>query len=499
MEILNAILQSFTPWTLILTMGGTILGIIFGAIPGLNGTVGVAMLLPITYTMNTTDGLLVLSALYMGSTFGGSISAILLNVPGTGEAACTALDGAPLAKKGHACEALYYSIFASTIGGLLGVFTMFFFTRKLADLALKFSDAEMFLLCIAGLAVVAGLVGKNIWKGIFSCSLGLILACVGIDGWTSSIRFTYGIGSLRAGIDLVAVMVGLFAITEMLTLISNKDHDVTPGELPQMTGMLDALKTTLRHWVTLLKTGVVGTIIGILPGTGAAVGSFIAYGMVRSSKKQLDSTPYGKGNIDGILGPECANNAACGGSYIPLLALGIPGSATSAILYGAMCVHGLNPGPELFSANAPLVYTFMFGMLLAVILMCIFGATGVKLFARVLTVKVKYIVPVVLIFSLIGAYSIRNKVVDVFIALLFGVVGLLFKRFKIPVAPCVLGLILGGMGEKYLRYCMTEAEAADVNLFSFIVFRPISIAVIIFIAAILYFNVKSRANTVADD
>ncbi len=499
MEVFQIIFNSITPWILVLCMVGSIVGIVFGAIPGLNGTVGVAMLLPITYTLSPSDGLIMLSSLYMGSTYGGSISAILLGVPGTGEAACTSLDGAPLAKQGRACDALYYSIFASTLGGIFGTIIMILGTKRLADWALKFSDAEMFLLCIAGLAVVSGLVGKNVWKGIFSCSFGLALACVGLDGWTSSIRFTYGIGELRAGIKLVPVMVGLFAVTEMLTLLANKDQDVTPGELPQMTGALSALKTTLSHWTVLLKTGIIGTIIGILPGTGGAVASFIAYGTAKSSKKQLDPTPFGKGNIDGVLGPECANNAAVGGSYVPLLALGIPGSATSAILYGAMCVHGLNPGPELFSKNADLVYTFMFGMVLAVIFMCIFGVSGVRLFAQVLKVKVKFIVPVVLIFSLIGAYSVRNKVTDVLIAIIFGVIGIIFKRFKIPVAPCVLGLILGGMGEKYLRYCLTEATAAEVSLFQFIVFRPISIAVIVFIGLILYMNVKTHAQSVADD
>jgi len=499
MEIIQTILSSITPWTLVLCVLGSILGIVFGAIPGLNGTVGIAMLLPITYTLNPTDGLIMLSSLYMGSTYGGSISAILLGVPGTGEAACTSLDGTPLAQKGRACDALYYSIFASTLGGIFGTIIMIFFTKPLADWALKFSDAEMFLLCIAGLAVVSGLVGKNVWKGIFSCSLGLMLACVGLDGWTSSIRFTYGIGELRAGIKLVPVMVGLFAITEMLTLIASKDQNVTPGELPKMTGAFTAFKTTLKHWGTLLKTGIIGTIIGILPGTGAAVASFIAYGSAKSSKKRLDPTPFGKGNIAGILAPECANNAACAGSYVPLLALGIPGSATSAILYGAMCVHGLNPGPELFSKNADLVYSFMFGMILAILFMGIFGVSGVKLFAQVLKVKVKHIVPIVLIFSLIGAYSVRNKVTDVIIAIIFGLVGLIFKRFKIPVAPCVLGLILGGMGEKYLRYCLTEAEAAGTGLFQFIVFRPVSIVVIVFIALILYMNVKSHAQSVADE
>ena len=498
-EILQTIFNSITPWTFVLCVLGSILGIIFGAIPGLNGTVGVAMLLPITYTLSPSDGLIMLSSIYMGSTYGGSISAILLGVPGTGEAACTSLDGAPLAKSGRACESLYYSIFASTLGGIFGTVVMIFFTKKLADVALKFSDAEMFLMCVAGLAVVSGLVGKNIWKGILSCSIGLLLACVGLDGYTSSIRFTYGIGGLRAGIKLVPVMVGLFAITEMLTLLAGKDQNVTPGEVPQMTGAMAALKTTLRHWTTLLKTGIIGTIIGILPGTGGSVASFIAYGTAKSAKKKLDPTPFGKGNIDGVLAPECANNAAVGGSYVPLLALGIPGSATSAIMYGAMCVHGLNPGPELFSKNADLVYTFMFGMVLAVICMCVFGAGGVKLFAQILRVKVKYIVPVVLVFSLIGAYSVNNKIFDVVIALIFGVVGLIFKRFHIPVAPCVLGLILGSMGEKYLRYCITEAAAAEVDIFRFIVFRPLSIAVIVFIGLILYMNVKSHAQSVADD
>jgi putative tricarboxylic transport membrane protein len=488
LEILSLVAGSITPYTILFTSFGVVLGVFFGAMPGLNGPIGVAVLLPVTYSMNPINGLLTLSGLYMGATYGGSISAILLNCPGTSEASCTALDGFPLARAGRAREALYYSIVSSTIGGLCGVLVMIFCTPILAGLALEFGDAELFLVCVAGLAVVGSIMGKNIFKGFLAVSFGLLLGVIGMDPLGGSYRMTFGLSGLRSGIILVPVSVGLFAVSEMLTLLKPQKTE-TLSMAAEKTTVLDVLKATLRKYALVLKSALIGTIVGILPGTGGAIAAFIAYGSAKGAK--AEDVPFGEGNVGGIIAPETANNAAVGGSFVPLLALGIPGSATSAIIFGALMIHGLNPGPKLFVEHADITYTFMYGMLYTIFLMAVIGIAGVRLFSQVLKIQTRYIIPVVVAFSIIGAYSARNSLYDVGIALFFGLVGLFFKKARIPIAPVILALILGELAEKNLRICITTSAAKGISLFNFIVFRPISIIIIVFIALILYANFRT--------
>ncbi|MBS5589336.1 MAG: tripartite tricarboxylate transporter permease [Clostridiales bacterium] len=479
----------FSPMALLINLLGVVLGIIFGAMPGLNGVVGVALLLPLTYGLSPSLGLIMLSGLYMGATYGGSISAILLNCPGTGEAACTALNGSPLARQGRAKEALSYSVLASGFGGVFGVVIMMLFTPFLSQAALKFGPPELFLVCLGGLAVVGSLMGKSFSKGFISVAIGLVLSIVGMDAVSANYRFTFDNVNLQAGFDLIPVSVGLFAIAEMLNLICNQgDNSVISGKNHPFP-VLEGIRGVAKRWKLLIKSSIIGTIIGILPGTGGAIASFISYGEAKRTSKE--ASQFGKGAIDGIVAPESANNAAVGGSFVPLLALGIPGSATSAIIFGALTVHGMIPGPKLFSEHADVVYSLMLGLLVSTILMVVIGLLATPAFSKVLSVDIKLIIPAVLTFSIFGAYSARNSLFDVLVAVVFGLIGLVFKRFQIPIAPAVLGMILGSMAEKNLRRSLTIAAAKNSNIVSYILFRPISLVILILLILLVYGNFKT--------
>ncbi len=491
---LGGLASVLMPQALLINILGVVLGIIFGALPGLNGVVGVALLLPITYGMSPAHGLVMLGGLYMGATYGGSISAILLNCPGTGEAACTALNGNPLARAGKAKEALSYSAISSCLGGLFGVVVMGLFTPVLSKMALKFGPPELFLVCMAGLAVVGSLMGKSIGKGFFAVAVGLVLSIVGMDSMSVNYRFTFGNLHLQAGLSLIPVSVGFFAITEMLSMLCESGDSTVMDSKGDAFRVSEAFAETLRRWKMILKSSVIGTVIGILPGTGGAIASFIAYGEAKRTSKEAHL--FGEGSIDGIIAPESANNAAVGGSFVPLLSLGIPGSATSAIIFGALTVHGLIPGPKLFSEHADIVYALTAGLFLSTVLMGIVGLGGIRIFTQILKIKTKYVIPVVLAFSLVGAYSARNSMFDVMVAIVFGLVGLLFKRNQIPIAPVVLGMILGVMAEQNLRRSMTIATAKGTGIVTYILMRPISIVILVLLIILIYGNMKTalRAN-----
>ncbi|NEU31707.1 tripartite tricarboxylate transporter permease [bacterium LRH843] len=489
MDIYLVALQSiFQPLTILLILLGTLGGVILGAMPGLNGPIGVALLLPFTFSLDPASGLLMLGGIYMGASYGGAISGILLNTPGTAEAACTALEGYPLAKQGRAKEALYYAVLSSVIGGLIGVIALILFTPYLASFALKFGSPEMFLIALAGLAVVGSLTGKSLAKGLFAACLGILISMVGPDIMSGVDRFTFGFHSLRNGIPLIPVIIGLFAISEMIIQSNRKKGHITDAPF-QDTSVVHVLKSIIKKPMLVLKSSVLGTIIGILPGAGGAIASFIAYGEAKRASKRKDL--FGKGNVEGIVASESSNNSAVGGSLIPLLALGIPGSATAAIIYGAITIHGLIPGPRLFVNNPDIAYTFMIGMILTVVIMAIIGILGVPIFTKILKVNLIYIIPVVLVFCLFGAYSLRNSLLDVLIAIIFGALGVVFRKFSIPTPPIVLGIILGPLAELNLRQSLTFATAKGTSIFEYIFFRPLSIMIFILLLIIIYASVKN--------
>jgi putative tricarboxylic transport membrane protein len=489
--IMDAMAAAFTPLALLLNTFGVVLGIIFGALPGLNGVVGVAMLLPLTYGFSPVEGLVMLAGMYTGATYGGAISGILINCPGTGEAACTAINGNLLQKAGRGKEALLISIISSTIGGLFGAVVLLLFTPTLSKWALKFGYSEMFLISLAGLTVVGSLLGKSVSKGFFSVSVGLVFAITGMDTVSTNFRFTFHNMNLQAGVNLVAACVGFFAISEMLENLTSLQKKEESSVKSRNYGVMDAVAECVCRWKLTLKSCIIGTIIGIIPGTGGAISSFIAYGEAKRSTKEPEQFAKNEGSVDGIIGPQAANNAVIGGSFVPLLVLGIPGSSTSAIIYGALTIHSLIPGPQLFNKNTDIVYALMAGVILGVVIMAVAGITLNKVFEKILTVDMKYIIPAVMAFSIVGAYSARNNIFDILVAICLGVIGIFFKKAEIPIAPCILGMVLGNLTESNLRRAMTVAGAKNMSLFSYVMTRPLSIVVVLLVGLLIYTNVRN--------
>ena len=494
LEILSTI---FSFYNLLIITFGCLFGVMLGCIPGLNGGIGITLLLPLSFTMPPASALLLLGGIFMGSSYGGSISAILLNVPGTSEAYCTSLDGYPMARNKRGKEALYYAVLASCIGGFIGVFVLIAFSPVLADFALRFGPPEYFLVGCVGLTVVGGLAGKNFFKGIAAVCIGLILGMIGFDTVTGALRLTYGSKKLIGGIELMPVILGLFALTEMLLQINEVRHNKTTKRNTD-SGIQDLGKMSLgaavvncfRNKLILLKSSLIGTLIGALPGPGAAISSFLAYGEVKRSAID-DEIPVGEGNYKGILAAEAANNAAVGGGFVPMLSLGIPGTPTAAVIYGAMIIHGLQPGPRLFVDTPVIAYTFSYGMLLSVLLMGVVGIFCVPFFTKILKLDIKYIIVPVILCSILGAFSIRNSMFDVFVAIVFGFLGVLFHKFSIPTSPIVLGIILSGLIEKNFRLSITMAAAKHVGLFRFTFTRPLCLVILAVGILLVFLNIRS--------
>lgn len=482
-------LNLISPDTLFVVVAGTLAGIIVGVLPGLGGPTGVALLLPFTFSMTSANALLLLGGVYMGSSFGGSITAVLLNAPGTEAAAATTLEGYPLMKQGRAKEAIYIALSSSFIGGLVGVITLLFFTPTLARMALKFGPPEMLMLALTGLAIIGALAGKSLGRGFAAGAIGILLSTVGPDIMNASSRLTFDFFPLEGGISLVPCLVGLFAVSEMIFQALNV-HNTRLSEVPQQDITLThVFKFIFKRPFLLGKSSLLGTIIGIMPGAGAAVACFIAYGEALRTSKHPET--FGKGNPDGIIAAESANNAAVGGALVPLLALGIPGSTTCAILFGALTIHGLFPGPRLFLEHGDVVYTFMIGMLLTVFAMLAIGRYGATYFSKISVVPLKILVPLVLILCFVGSYSIRNSSFDIFLTVVFGIMGVIYKITHIPVAPTVLGLILGPICEVGFRQSLTIAKAQQTHVLQYVAMRPLTVILVALLALVIYTSIQA--------
>lgn len=487
----EVLLQLLHPTTLAICFFGTLVGIVLGAIPGMNGGIGIAVILPFTYSMSPASSLLLLGGMYLGSSFGGSISGILINVPGTAEAACTTMEGYPMTRQGRGREALYYSAVSSGVGSFIGILGLIFFTPLLAGLSVKFGPPEMMLLAFGGLTIVGSLSGANFIKGLMAAVIGLFLAMIGMHPVTGSMRFTFKQEVLQGGIGLLPAVIGLFAIAEMIEQGVNRLSDNKESEAitPINTGLKEVLSGLFsKHKKLLFKSSILGTFIGILPGTGAAIASFLAYGDARASSKEGG---FGKGNPAGIVASESANNGAVGGSLVPMLSLGIPGSATSAIMFGALTIHGLIPGQRLFIENGDIAYTFLIGMLFTAVFLVVIGIAGIPYFSHIVKIDISHIIPVVILISLIGAYSVNNSLNDVIVAAGCGILGVFITKLGIPRTPVVLGLILGGLVERNFGRTLAISKANDQNMVLFILSRPLSIGLLLLTAYLIYANIKA--------
>ncbi|WP_306110767.1 MULTISPECIES: tripartite tricarboxylate transporter permease [Roseovarius] len=488
-----------SPTNLFFIVFSVIWGIAFGSVPGLTGIVGVALLIPFTYAFESEQSLLLLGGVYVGATFGGSISAILFNTPGSPEAACTALDGYPMAKRGEAGKALGIALASSAIGGIFGTAVLMLLAPPMAQLALEFGPPEYFALAVLGISAIASIGGGSVLKGLTAGLIGLGIATVGLDPITGMGRYTFGNNMLLTGISFVPVIIGTFAMAEVLTRVGEGNKSSTA--ITDVSTKLPSRKEMKDSSGTLARSSVIGAIIGALPGVGATTASFISYSeAVRWSR---NPEKFGTGVAEGIAAPESANNSAVGGSMIPLLALGIPGSATTAVMLGGLTVHGIIPGPLLMEQNTRLVYSVFIAMMFANILMLAFGVRAARYFALILTVPYAYVGPAIIVMCMTGVYGLNGNMVDIGVMLAFGVVGVLLRVMKYPVASFIIGLVLGPIAEKSLRQGLI---IADQNYLEFAA-RPITAALLLLsLASLLYgfygqyklARERRNATTVAD-
>lgn len=490
---LGAIQNIFDFKTLLIIWSGVLLGVTLGSVPGLNSTMGTALLIPFTFAMDAVDGLVLLASVYSGGTYGGSISAILFNVPGAPEASATVFDGYEMAKKGEAAQALGYAIICSCMGGLFSVIVMILVSPLLANVALTFSQPEYFALAITALTLISSLGGTAMKKAMIAGIFGLLMATVGIDPMTSDARFTFGGKALIGGINFIPAIIGAFAVGEILARSESKS-DAKEILLTKVSTKLPRIKEILRMKWVVLRSAIIGTWIGILPGVGATTAAFVGYAeAVRWSKKP---EKFGTGIPEGIAAPETANNAATGGAMVPLLTLGIPGSATTAVIIGGFLVHGLQPGPMLFMNQPVLMYSIFLSMLLANVLMLFAGLGVAKLFSNFRKIRYSILGPCIFVFAAIGSYGIRNDVTDLWIMFFFGVVGYFMKKYQYPIAPMIIGLVLGNLTEISLRRGM---RMADYDLSAFFL-RPIAgVILAIAVISILYSIIRKKPRALEED
>lgn len=465
------------PLTLLLMIASACFGIIMGAVPGLSGTLGIALLLPFTFGLPPATALLMLGSVYCGSEYGGSIPAILINTPGTAAALCTTFDGYPMAMQGYAQKALYTALISSVFGGFFGVFALLFLSAPLAYVSMQFGAPEQFWLCVFALTIIASLSSGNVLKGALGAMLGLVLACVGMDPITGVPRFTFNTVELMSGINVVPALIGLFALPQAFLLLRGQDAKGMMAPYDARAGVFwKTFKEFLsRIWVVCLS-GTIGVIVGIMPGAGGNIASFVAYNETR--RFSSDKAKFGKGAMEGIMAPEVCNNAVVGGAQIPMLTLGIPGSAPAAVMLGALMTHGLKPGFSLFNQQGDIVYTYAFGLIIANFLILLLGFFLARVFTKVLKIPPYFLVVAILSLSIVGSYSINNSPTDVFVMAFCGVLGYALIRFNFGVAPMALGLILGGTMEEGFKLSL-HLGAADGNIMFYFVSRPQSLILIL--------------------
>jgi len=474
----------FTPGILLMICVGTTAGIVIGALPGLTATMGVALLVPLTFGRAPLESISMLIGIYCGAMYGGSISAILIRTPGTPAAAATVLEGYPMAKRGEAGRAMSMALFASFFGGVVGVVIMTFASPFISNIALEFGPVEYFSLAIFGLSVIVSISGRSLVKGAISAFFGLLIASIGFDPISGFPRFTFGMMEMMEGPPFIPTLIGLFAVSEVFNEVQKT------GQLQQIKAKIDRylpswtdIKSTFK---TLVRSSLIGTGIGAIPGAGGDIAAFVSYGEAKRASKNPER--FGTGEIDGLAASESANNACSGGAMIPLLSLGVPGDAVTAVLLGAFVVQGLQPGPMLYKEHMDFVYQIFASMLLAQIAMQFIGMAGIRVFAKVILVDRAVLTPSIFVLSMVGAYAMRSNIFDVYTTLAFGILGYLMMRYDYPVSPILLALILGPMAESNLRRALVISGGEPSILFS----RPIAVGLMLLAVASLVLSVRGH-------
>ena len=474
---------------ILMTFIGAAGGVLLGAIPGMTATMGVALLIPFSFGMDLIPSVGLLLGIYCGGMYGGSISAILIHAPGTPAAAATLLDGYPMAKKGEAGKALSVAMFASFCGGVIGALIMTFLSPMVAKVAMKFTSAEMLMLAVFGLSVIISISGKSIAKGLISAFFGMLLCTVGVDPTYSRQRFTFGVKSLKGGLSFIPVLIGLFAIAEVIAgverIIAGRES-AQEKSTEKITRVLPDGKTIRKITPNILSGGIIGTFIGAIPGAGGDIAVFVSYAFNKGISKHPEK--WGTGIPNGVASTESANNGCSGGAMIPLLSLGVPGDSVTAILLGAFIMKGITPGPMMYVSELPTVYKVFAALMLANLCMLIVGCLGVRIFAKIVSLEKKVLYPIILIISLLGAFSINKNVFDVGVCVVFGVIGWLMNKYEFPLSPILLALILGPMCEQnFVRFM-------DLNNGNFgaILHYPIAIGFFVVAVAVVIISLLNQ-------
>ena len=459
MDVIIEAFSVFLSWQNILIVAvGVAIGTIIGAIPGMTITMGVALALPFTFNMPPVMGILLLLGVYKGGLYGGSITAILIKTPGTPAASCTVLDGYPMSQKGEAKKALDIALYASCTADLISNISLILFAGVLASFALRFGPPEFFTLIVFSLTIIAGVSGASLAKGILSASLGLILACVGLDLVYGTERFIFGDYRLMAGLNFIPVLIGLFALPEIIDRATRRARP--GGSRPQNLGIGATLADYLKVFKSTIRGSIFGVILGAIPGIGGAPSAFLSYSEARRTSKNPER--FGKGEIEGVAASEAGNNGVAGATMIPLLALGIPGDVITAVILGAFMIHGLRPGPILFEENLPMIYALFMGILLGSAYLLVIGKIAIRFFSRVATVPNRILYPIVLVLCVYGAYAVNNTLFDILVMFFMGLVGFAMLRLDIPAAPFLIAFVLGPLLEDSFRQSLliSEGDAA---------------------------------------
>ena len=435
---------------------GVVVGFVFGAIPGLGGVTAIALLMPLTFGMEPNHAITLIGGVMGATSFGGSIPAILINAPGIALNAATCFDGYPLARQGKAGLALGAAAAASSLGGLIGVFTLLLVIPMAKQIVLAFGPPEFFMLAMLGLTAIAVSTGGAFLRGLISAAIGLMLAFIGYDAVGGGVRFTAGSEYLWDGIPLVPSLVGIFAIAEMINLTLKGGTVATQDGTLEVTGVFDGVKAVFKNWPILLRGSAIGTFIGALPGVGGTVASFIAYSAAVQVSKDPES--FGKGNIQGVIAPESANNAKDGGSLIPTLSFGIPGSAETAIFLGVLILHGIEPGPMLLLEHQGIIYSLILAVTGSCILSSLIGLSLARHLALITLVDIHVLVPTVVSVALVGVYALQSNMSDVVLTLVFGVLGYLMVRYSYPRITLVIALVLGELAERSFHQSLNMAD-----------------------------------------
>lgn len=459
------------PVCLLLILAGVVVGIVFGAVPGLSSTMAMILFLPMSFGMEPMNGISLLVGLYLGGISGGLISAILLKIPGTASSIATVFDGGPMADQGKAGQALGVGILTSFVGGLISIFALMFISPSLAKVTLAFTSAEYFSIAVFALTIISSLSGNSLANGILAGLFGIALSLVGIAPVDGAIRFTFGQSSLYGGFDSVVILIGVYAVTDIImTGFGRKKILGTSTKYNyQLKGYGISIKKYLSHWRNVIQSALIGLGIGILPGIGGSTASLLSYTAAKGSSKYPEK--FGTGVVDGLIASETANNAVIGGSLIPLITMGIPGNVATAVFLGGLTIHGISPGPLIFQKSGQYVYGIFIALLVANVFMIICERAGLRMFVKMLDIPKYILLPIVMVCCVVGAYCSNFSIFDVWCVAIFGLIGLLFKVLKVPATPMIIGFILGSMTEENLRQALMQT-GGDWSIF---VTRPISL------------------------